>query len=563
MILPQVIAFLLLGPIALAANNQDDSQNCLFIYREYKPDDYIASFIYLTSTSQMPEISPGLATWTIFTSTFNGTSLLINQPRLATDCIVLFIFLIDLNQYPNLRHDQQNLFSYYYNSSNAVFLIALHQRVGIPWGKSPSSVYLHLFSSPKYMDYYNSKNGGAGDTYEPIPQFVTSWDIFQRKWRPHVTSLIKWNILSGNKDNKACVPRSKSHRIKHNSGDGYFYPCSDIQEVYYLLEKRFNISIVYNIWINPSQKVVVFNTIYLSVALTSSVTDFDGILRLYSVHQRHIMYFRAVAKFESTWTVWFTPYDYHCWIAVCITVCLLPTIWVLRLNLIKWFFYYAFEVHFLISIAFRQPIRSYPIKYIIFAFTMLIISSGYESIITMKLMLPTELFQIENIAEFIKLRGYKEIIVDGRYDKGGYNISVNDVDIRNEFAKHDLTKELVKVFQIVSSEFISLYDYIYGVLAWKNSTSGFLFSLDEGLGNLKLYSETIEMMVKVYFKPELGEEIKCGTFHIGGVIHVYGIISADYFWDIDRFMRYVLWESGLTREGPRLLIELSILTIYI
>ncbi|OXA41953.1 hypothetical protein Fcan01_23287 [Folsomia candida] len=239
----------------MATANQDDNQNCLFIYREYQPDDYIAPFIYLTSTSKMPEISPKLATWTIFTSTFNGTFLLINQPRLANDCVVLFIFLIDLNQYPDLRHDQQNLFSYYYNSSNAVFLIALHQRVSIPWGKSPASVYLHFFSSPKYVDYYNSKNGGGGDAYEPIPPFVTPWDIFQRKWRPHVTSLIKWNMLSRNKHNKDCVPRSRSHRIKHNSGEGYLYPCTDSQEVYYLLEKRFNISITYNDLINPWHKM--------------------------------------------------------------------------------------------------------------------------------------------------------------------------------------------------------------------------------------------------------------------------------------------------------------------
>ncbi|OXA41597.1 hypothetical protein Fcan01_23642 [Folsomia candida] len=438
------------------------------------------------------------------------------------------------------------------------------------------------------VDCFLSKDGGGGYEYFPIPPHVQTWDIFQRKWRPSLTLVpVKWTMFAVNDFDHACIPS---------------LPYDEFWKAEY-------------------------NTIYVNVQVLSYLSYLERIPRVcypgflgYWVCPQNPDYPDypnypqnpgktpgTVKKFESTWTVWFTPYDYHCWTAVGITVSLLPIFWMIRLNFRKWLFYYLNEIYFLTSLAFRQPIRSYSYKYLGFVMAVIILSSGYESLITMKLILPTELFKIENIHEFFKLRGYSTIAYDGSrdghgYDQvgvlgqpeiasnallshfvkfenpdypdypwvllkfatpkptkirntpilqkpgvayPGYDVTLNDLDIRAEFIKYNLIDELPKVFK----ETLILLDQIK-IHTWRNSSAGIFFSQQEGYKTQEIYRATIEARVQTSFEAEQGEDIKCGTFPIGGTIHAYSIISADYLREIDGFMERLLWGSGL-RTGWR------------
>lgn len=376
--------------------------------------------------------------------------------------------------------------------------------------------------------------------YQPFPPNISAWDILNRKWRPlMILTHSKWALLAANPIDKNCIARDD---IEKRYLAELRLPCDDNFEVYHLLEKHFNISIYSGL--SPDIFLTgEFNTIQINIAFHDYPESLERVPRMSSTYIRHILYCRAVAKFESTWTVWFTPYDYHCWIAVCITICLLPIIWMIQFNFKKWWFYYAKEIYFLTSIAIRQPIRSYPTKYVLFVFAMLILSSGYESLITMKLILPSELFKIDHVGEFFKVWGYSKIVYDGSLDAKEYDITANDTDIREEFKKHGLTKILRKVFHIIKGNNIPFMHI--PMHAWKNSSIGQLFYLEEYHGNLELYVATTEARVQVKFKAELGQEMKCRSFPIGGIFHGYAVIYADYSWEIDRVLRHVLGESGL------------------
>ncbi|OXA41957.1 hypothetical protein Fcan01_23289 [Folsomia candida] len=324
--------------------------------------------------------------------------------------------------------------------------------------------------------------------------------------------------------------------------DIFHTPCSDNSEFFYLLESHFNISMGYDVspetfWKSP------FNTIHINVAFFEPPKSLDRVPRMYSAYQRHVLYCRAVTKFESTWTVWFTPYDYHCWIGLCVTVLLLPIIWTLQFNYKKWCLYYASQIYFLISVAFRQPISPYPVRYMLFVFAMLILSSGYESLITMRLILPSELFKIDNVFEFFKVRGYSQIVYDAALDTEEYDITVNDTDITVEFKKHGLINLLPKAIRTIREQLLS-YEY-YEMHAWKNSSVGQILNIEERLGNVELHISSCQAGILPWFQAELGEELKCRTFPIGGVFHSYAVTNVDYLWEIDRFMRHVLGDSGL------------------
>ncbi|OXA41579.1 hypothetical protein Fcan01_23767 [Folsomia candida] len=239
--IPFVLTLFTLLEVSTANLNQDKDQNCLFIYREYKPDDYFRSFIYFTATSQLPDTADGLITWNIISHTFpqNHASLLIlNKPHLGDNCLIIFLLLTDTTPKPNLRIDQQTIFSHYYKSSYGVFLICLHPHVSIPsWGNSPASVYLSFSTSTKMVDSFLSKDGGGGYEYFPIPPHVQTWDIFQRKWRPSMTWVpVKWTMFAVNDFNHACIPRSVWSRMKYsfpNTVEEYTYPYDDKQELFF------------------------------------------------------------------------------------------------------------------------------------------------------------------------------------------------------------------------------------------------------------------------------------------------------------------------------------------
>ncbi|OXA39253.1 hypothetical protein Fcan01_25852 [Folsomia candida] len=324
----------LIGYIATTLGNSQDDINCLFIYREYQPDDHFRSFIpYFVETPQRPETAHVLVTLTILRHTLpqNETSLLRTQQRLGSNCVVIFLFLVDFKSqiYQNLQHDQKAIFSNYYNSPESVFVIRIHQHILIPWGKSPSSAYLSLSSSPNYADYFVLKDAYVGGTYGIIPPKIPIWDIFQRKWRPSL-ALHHSMLLAVNAFDIKCIPRADLYRIEM---DIFHTPCNDNSEFLHLLSSHFNISMGYDVspetfWKSP------FNTIHVNLAFVSIPESLKRVPRMYSAYQRHILYCRAVTKFESTWTVWLTPYDYHCWMGVCVTV-LLPIVWMLQFNLNK------------------------------------------------------------------------------------------------------------------------------------------------------------------------------------------------------------------------------------
>ncbi|OXA39254.1 hypothetical protein Fcan01_25853 [Folsomia candida] len=174
---------------------------------------------------------------------------------------------------------------------------------------------------------------------------------------------------------------------------------------------------------------------------------------------------------------------------------------------------------------------------------MLILSSGYESLITMRLILPSELFKIHTVGEFFKVRGYSQIVYDGSLDTEEFDITVNGTDIREEFKKHGLSNLLPKAICTIREQLL-LYEY-YEMHVWKNSSVGQILNIEERLGNVELHISSYQAGIQPMFQAEAGEELQCRTFPIGGVLHSYVATNVDCLWEIDRFMRHVLGDSGL------------------
>lgn len=121
----------------------------------------------------------------------------------------------------------------------------------------------------------------------------------------------------------------------------------------------------------------------------------------YDTGYPRVIYCRAWERFQTGWSVWLTPYHASTWALLLVAIGGLPFHTCKYLYLEKrrerflknLTFALLEEIYFLVSIFIRQPIRTVTKRHILFALGTLVMSSGYESIITGKIIAPAALYR--------------------------------------------------------------------------------------------------------------------------------------------------------------------------
>ncbi|OXA54902.1 hypothetical protein Fcan01_11393 [Folsomia candida] len=401
-------------------------------------------------TSQQTKSHSNFVSWNIFAVPFPPTEklpLYRKVNRLSNYCTFFFIFHNNYAPYSELLY---GLEEYSYSRSFTFILITEWQRRPSSlkiWTNIPAPVYIHLLDRIT-LEYHKTTN-----RFNLLPNIWTNLYYSKNLMKIDFSQLIVYSAESYAPWDNIC-PKVDKFSHKYNRP----YIAKRLERC--ILEKHFNLTFF---WMSLKSKLRDKKYAYIpSIVGKSAKTDehnADDITGMVFSGQYHsgIIYCRKHSIFETRsakMSIWLSPFDSLMWVFLLV---LLPLQALNSLsldappsNLVD---IYTYQMYVLISILFRNGVRSYTERFFLFGLLSQLIPLLYESIITGKLLVPMAPDKFQYITDFVRTSYTIKYDVESHIQ----NILQYDPGIRHEFKKCGVLDKINVTF--VLEKFSLLQDY--------------------------------------------------------------------------------------------------------